>query len=275
MKSIFAFIGLVAFLGISVMVHMNLKETKNEQTIIGWSNSLIWSALRTSTVPNFLSPELDKADSNGHWQVAGDIRYRDRAGALVQQSYRAIVAQSCPLRERRECWTLAALEVGGEAVDLQLPEQDTVEASEQDREYDSPGLSGPNGGDTAGEEISGEPDQTAIAETPTLDQALGLPDAIGLSDQSASVEPPVPEEAQSTDSIPVVTETPVAVEIIDQRALVLRIQKRLDALGFDPGVPDGQFEPRTEAAIRAYQASRGLAGEGAPSIQLLQQLESR
>ena len=40
------------------------------------------------------------------------------------------------------------------------------------------------------------------------------------------------------------------------------IQQGLANDGFDPGTPDGQFGPRTRAAIRAWQAVRGAATTG-------------
>ena len=40
------------------------------------------------------------------------------------------------------------------------------------------------------------------------------------------------------------------------------IHQRLANEGFDPGTPDGQFGPRTRAAIRAWQAARGAAATG-------------
>ena len=52
------------------------------------------------------------------------------------------------------------------------------------------------------------------------------------------------------------------------------IQQQLGNEGFDPGVPDGLFGPRTRAAIRAWKAARvqaetgyldGSAGRGAAS----------
>lgn len=40
------------------------------------------------------------------------------------------------------------------------------------------------------------------------------------------------------------------------------LQRRLAALGFNPGPTDGIYGPRTAAAVRAYQASVGLATDG-------------
>ena len=49
----------------------------------------------------------------------------------------------------------------------------------------------------------------------------------------------------------------------------VRLQERLTELGFDTGGTDGVLGPKTEAAIRAYQASRGLAATGQASLELL------
>ena len=52
----------------------------------------------------------------------------------------------------------------------------------------------------------------------------------------------------------------------------IALQRRLTARGFDTGGSDGVIGKKTEAAIRAYQASRGLPETGQPSLDLLQSL---
>lgn len=52
----------------------------------------------------------------------------------------------------------------------------------------------------------------------------------------------------------------------------IRLQERLTALGFDTQGADGVIGNNTEAAIRAYQADRGLPVTGTPSRELLQSL---
>jgi immune inhibitor A len=43
---------------------------------------------------------------------------------------------------------------------------------------------------------------------------------------------------------------------------VRRLQQSLINLGFNPGPVDGDFGPKTDQAVRAYQASRGLVADG-------------
>ena len=43
---------------------------------------------------------------------------------------------------------------------------------------------------------------------------------------------------------------------------VAALQHRLNALGFDPGRPDGVFGPNTESALREFQRNAGVANDG-------------
>jgi peptidoglycan hydrolase-like protein with peptidoglycan-binding domain len=43
---------------------------------------------------------------------------------------------------------------------------------------------------------------------------------------------------------------------------VLAVQRRLAALGLDPGPLDGAYGPATERAVRAFQASAAIAADG-------------
>ncbi len=54
---------------------------------------------------------------------------------------------------------------------------------------------------------------------------------------------------------------------------ILGIQRRLKAVGFEPGPLDGRMGPRTGKAVRAYQRAYGLAADGRPSGDLLDRLE--
>lgn len=51
-------------------------------------------------------------------------------------------------------------------------------------------------------------------------------------------------------------------------AQVKEMQTRLQALGFDPGTPDGILGPATRQAIRDFQISAGLKPDGYPSEQV-------
>src|SRR5688500_13100636 len=45
-------------------------------------------------------------------------------------------------------------------------------------------------------------------------------------------------------------------------AAVKELQVRLKAAGFNPGTADGAFGPKTLAAVKAFQKSRGLSADG-------------
>lgn len=50
------------------------------------------------------------------------------------------------------------------------------------------------------------------------------------------------------------------------------VQKMLARLGYDVGTPDGRLGPRTERAIRAFQASNGLPETGLVTMRLIDAL---
>ena len=55
---------------------------------------------------------------------------------------------------------------------------------------------------------------------------------------------------------------------------VTELQERMNALGFDSGVPDGRVGRRTRTAIRAYQSNNNIDMDGYASYQLLQALRN-
>jgi peptidoglycan L-alanyl-D-glutamate endopeptidase CwlK len=65
----------------------------------------------------------------------------------------------------------------------------------------------------------------------------------------------------------------MAVLKLDSRGTdIMALQQALKARGFDPGVPDGDFGPGTEAAVIAFQKSEGLTPDGIVGPQTLDRL---
>jgi lytic murein transglycosylase len=65
----------------------------------------------------------------------------------------------------------------------------------------------------------------------------------------------------------------------EERALTreerLELQQRLAERGYPVGEPDGVLGPKSRAAIRAFQASSGLAPDGFASLEVLERLRTR
>ena len=59
----------------------------------------------------------------------------------------------------------------------------------------------------------------------------------------------------------------------DRQALLREVQTALNARGYDAGPADGTLSPRTQSAIRTYEADAGLPVTGTPSQALLARLE--
>lgn len=56
------------------------------------------------------------------------------------------------------------------------------------------------------------------------------------------------------------------------RAMIIEMQERLGAQGFDTGSNDGVIGPLTRTAIRSFQKARGLPPDGYPTVELLEKL---
>ena len=89
---------------------------------------------------------------------------------------------------------------------------------------------------------------------------------IGGTDTGITIAPPrspstLNPETTPTKSSIVQPSSPVPAAPLN-REIILRIQKQLRALGYDPGPPDGTIGPKTRDALRKFQSAKRLQSTG-------------
>lgn len=99
--------------------------------------------------------------------------------------------------------------------------------------------------------------QAAVAEADRLG-LLGQPFQSGPGVDPAPAPAPAPSAAVDTASV---ISTPT-LRIGARGAAVANLQRLLRDAGFSPGPIDGRFGPQTQAAVRQFQASRGITVDG-------------
>ncbi len=69
-----------------------------------------------------------------------------------------------------------------------------------------------------------------------------------------------PDESKASQFVAANKEVLAAARgaVKDDTAVMIRVQKRLLALGYDIGKPDGKMGPKTKLALRDYQKKNGL-----------------
>jgi putative peptidoglycan binding protein len=117
------------------------------------------------------------------------------------------------------------------------------------------------------------------AVDPTPPQAVVLTPRDALDPApSEAVDPAPPAQPLLVATAPAASNQPVpTIRTADQNELsfseVLELQRRLNSLGMRPGFLDGIPGPRTAAAIRRYEESKGQPQTGNPSRELLERLQ--
>ena len=120
---------------------------------------------------------------------------------------------------------------------------------------------GIDGAAAARDEVAGRMTAEQIAEAQQEARDLAaLRDATPAAGDAPAADAGVGAD-RGTDRIPLA------------RAEFVDLQWQLAVHGYDPGPADGTAGPRTEAAIRRYQADAGLAVDGRPSRALLDHLQ--
>jgi hypothetical protein len=74
--------------------------------------------------------------------------------------------------------------------------------------------------------------------------------------------PPKTTSAVTTNTTPAATAPSQTLSPGATGSEVKTLQLALKSLGYDPGTPDGNYGPSTEAAVSKFQAANGLATDG-------------
>jgi hypothetical protein len=134
---------------------------------------------------------------------------------------------------------------------------DTSDGALEDSE---PGSIGPEHSEAADMRSSEPPQDSAV---PVCD-----PDQLFIFGHAPSGRDVVLTRCIANDGTPRLLDAPPL-----SNALVLLLQKHLNALGFDAGPEDGFIGPRTHDAVRRFQIDRGLAPTGVITFDLLDRLQ--
>ena len=59
------------------------------------------------------------------------------------------------------------------------------------------------------------------------------------------------------------------------RGDIFDLQRRLNALGFNAGTPDGRTGPMTRKAIKGYQRKHGIPADGFPDSRLIEHVRKQ
>jgi hypothetical protein len=112
------------------------------------------------------------------------------------------------------------------------------------------------------------------AQSPSQPALPPLPPATQGNTAQNNAPPPAqaPVAPQSQASTPASNANPPALPLGQDD--VREVQNQLIALGFDPGVADGQAGPATVAAAQQYDQSRGVSGQVSIDSALLARLKA-
>jgi hypothetical protein len=148
-------------------------------------------------------------------------------------------------------------------------ESSTGPTTEPAEEPDAPAIDAPSLPIESKEPDVATSESRALASEPEAEAAdLACdPDEPFVFRHAASDREVVLDRCVSVDGAPQRLDAPPL-----SNALVLLIQTRLNALGFDAGPADGLIGPRTRDAIRRFQSDRGIPPTGAITFDLLERL---
>lgn len=151
-------------------------------------------------------------------------------------------------------------------VPAEISDQSVVASNDVGLTTPAPAPLDPTGADAAVADTA-MPDEEALGATPG--EGLCDPDELYVFRHAPSDAQVQLSRCLSVEGTPRPVEAPPL-----SNALVLLLQRHLNALGHDSGPEDGFIGRRTHDAIRGFQSERGLAPTGAITFDLLDRLQA-
>ncbi len=121
-----------------------------------------------------------------------------------------------------------------------------------------------------GMKVTGAPDAATVERIRyelTLRRSIGDTASLGPAPGSAPAQKSVIRDAGPAPDL-----ASLAAAASMDRAAVMRLQRKLKALGYDPGPIDGELGPATQRAIRRFQKDTGLDPTGLPDATVMMAL---
>ncbi|MEM7172229.1 MAG: peptidoglycan-binding protein [Pseudomonadota bacterium] len=241
-----------------------------------------------ATETQLFSPDFKVVpDRDDRWTLTGIATSTKATGERGEGPFSAILINICKQFDDPECWKISDLKVdqkirAAKAKDQKKDDQEQAAAEENPESAEETAAAKPSAEEAAESNTSQATEPLTSASTASSEgEAQDNADAGSDPTKSDSPDPDALESvAQVVAKLPEVTvpdaspPSPPEPDFSDlsQEEIIKQVQASLTKLGYEPGPSDGKMGPKTQSAIRAYQADQGLQTDGEASPLLLTEI---